>query len=109
MVTGLLGIGVLRYLKFSLNLPLCRKHHWSRMISTVLGVLIIFLGISVVVSGFVFNSYILLYGGIFMVIPGVIVAAVKGTPISIRKLKNPYVWLSGIDKGYLASLPQWTN
>jgi len=102
-------VGVLRYMRVRLVLPLCRKHSLSRGISIALAMLIISLGISVIVSGFMFNSGILLYSGFPVIIAGVVVAAVKGTPISVRKMKNPYFWLSGIDKSFLASLPQWTK
>jgi len=102
-------VGVLRYTRVRLVLPLCRKHSLSRGISIALGMLIIFIGISVVVSGFIFNSGILLYSGFPVIIAGIVVAAVQGSPISVRKMKNPYVWLSGIHKSLLASLPQWTK
>ena len=101
--------GVLSYTRFRLKLPLCRKHNLSRALSIVLGMFIIFAGISIVVAGFGLDSGILLYGGFPVIIAGFVVAAVKGGPLSVRKMRSPYFWLSGIDKSYLAPLPPWTK
>lgn len=100
-------IGYRRWTRFTLGLPLCIKHHLSRAASIVLGMLIIFIGIGVVVASFGYNLGMLLYVGFLVIISGFVVAAVKGSPISVQKIEEPYFWLRGIDESYLASLPQW--
>jgi hypothetical protein len=100
-------IGYRRWTRFTLGLPLCRKHNLSRAASIVLGMLIIFVGLGVVVAGFGYNLQMLLYVGLIVIISGFVVAAVKGSPISVQKIEEPYFWLRGIDGSYLASLPQW--
>jgi hypothetical protein len=100
-------IGYRRWTRFTLGLPLCRKHNLSRATSIVLGMLIIFVGIGVAVAGFGYNLQLLLYVGLFVIISGFVVAAIKGSPISVHKFEEPYLWLKGIDEDYLASLPQW--
>lgn len=100
-------VGYRQWTRFRLGLPLCRKHNLSRAISIMLGVLIIFVGIGVVVASFVYNLGILLYVGFLLIIAGFVVAAVKGSPISVNKIEEPFFWLKGIDKNYLAPLPQW--
>ena len=100
-------IGYRRWTRFRLGLPLCMKHNLSRAVSIVLGVLIIFAGIGVVVASFGYNLSVLLYVGFLVIIAGFVVAAVKGSPISVQKIEEPFFWLKGIDENYLAPLPQW--
>jgi len=30
-----------------------------------------------------------------------------GDPLSIAKIKEPYIWLKGADESYLSALPKW--
>ena len=99
--------GVFFYRRFTVNLPLCRKHRWRRPLFIGLGIVLIFSGIGVVVAGIGYNLGILYYVGVFMIMAGFVVAAVKGDPISVQKFEGPYLWLRGIDKEYLAALPRW--
>lgn len=99
--------GFLHWKRFTLGLPLCRRHNLGRAISTALGILLIFVGIGLVVASIGYNWALLYYPGFFVLISGFLVVAFKGNPISVQKFDSPYLWLRGIDKDYLAPLPQW--
>ena len=83
------------------------KHNLSRAASIALGIVLIFVGIGVVVASIGYDLTLLYYPGFVLLISGFVVAGVKGSPISVQKFDGPYLWLRGIDKSYLASLPQW--
>ena len=106
LATWLLA-GFLHWKRFTLGLPLCFRHTLGRVVSTALGILLIFVGIGFVVASIGYNRTLLYYPGFFVLISGFLVVAFKGNPISVQKVETNYLWLRGIDKSYLAPLPQW--
>jgi hypothetical protein len=81
---------------------LCRQHH-SRVDSLVTaGNLIRWAGFVLLLYGVYMESILWLPG----LIGSVIGTGLKTTPVlKVARMDDYYVWLSGVDPGYLASLP----
>jgi hypothetical protein len=101
--------GFLHWKEYTLLLPLCAWHNLSRFLAIVLGVLIIFAGVGLIVATLGYNIDLLYYPGVFLIIAGFVVAAFKGSPISIKKFDAPYFRLRGVHKDYLAQLGPWSK
>lgn len=100
-------VGYRSWNRFTIYLPLCALHNFSRGAFVALGVLLIFAGMGAVAAGFGYNRVMLCYIGLFVIIAGFVLTAIKGQPISVQKFNKPLTWLRGISEDYLASLPVW--
>ena len=103
---ALLLFGFVYYKSFNVGLYLCERHFSSRN-RVLLSILLIFGGIVTFSVGY--SSFFLVIAGFVMLAVGFILLAVGGNPVSIVRFEEPYIWLKGVDKEYLSTLPHWTE
>jgi hypothetical protein len=106
---GLLLFGFVYYKTFNVGLYLCERHVSSRRNTLFFSALLIVGGIVGFIVGFQSYSAVLMIAGVVIFAVGCILLTIGGSPVSIARFERPYIWLQGVDKGYLATLPQWTK
>jgi hypothetical protein len=101
-------VGFARYKKVGIEAGLCAAHRARRRQEKLVGVYMLltatvmfFLGIAIQ------GLFALLVGSFILFAVGCIYLAFLGDPLSIAKIKGPYIWLKGADDNYLNALPPW--
>lgn len=104
----MLLVGFARYKKVGVEVGICGVHRARRKQRVLYGVLML---IAAVVMGFlglaVESLFALLIVAFLLFFGACIYLACLDAPLSITKMKEPYIWLKGADESYLTSLPQW--
>ncbi|MDX6692831.1 MAG: hypothetical protein QOF02_434 [Blastocatellia bacterium] len=104
----MLLVGFARYKKVGIEAGLCAAHRARRRQEKLWGVymmlaaaVMFFLGIAIE------GLFALLIGSFILFAVACIYLAFLGDPLSIAKIKEPYIWLKGADANYLNELPPW--
>lgn len=104
-------IGVHVYYPINLEVPLCGRHRAAtdKVFLGLLaaGILLCVLGFfGIQMSAAAMPMYVFISG--FVVLgAAVIYLLVRSDVVSVRKYKDPYLWLSGAHSRYLQQLPDW--
>ena len=106
---GLLLFGFVYYKTFNIGLYLCERHVSSRGNTILVSAMLIVGGIIGFIVGFMSYSAFLMIAGPVLFAVGCILLTIGGSPVSIARFEKPYIWLKGVDKEYLATLPHWTK
>lgn len=94
--------------KASVEVGLCEKHYTGRRTAiAVAWGLVLAAAASIAAGATAVDMGYMVGVGMFLLIAGLIYAAVKTPVVSARKIDKEYVWVNGVCKDYLALLPEW--
>jgi hypothetical protein len=108
-VSGLILI-IIYYIirkKAVLHIGLCEHHRSQRKLGIITGWSSFALGILLFVLAGIYNSGWCALAGIVVFLGGIIAGVVMARLVTPTKIDNQYVWLSGVHRDFLASLPEW--
>lgn len=105
----LLLFGFLSYKTFNVDVVLCEEHLSSRGNVFIVSILMIITGVALFLFGYIYFTSVPLVGGILLLAIGCILTVIGGNPFAIEKAENSKIWLKGVDKNYLSSLPLLKN
>lgn len=105
----LILFGFTRYLKVDVEVGLCAEHRARRTKRVLLGVVAMLASVGLFLLGLEWNTPEMWIGSFIMFIVSCVFLACFNTPVSVAKINEPYIWLSGADEQYLNSLPQWSG
>jgi hypothetical protein len=91
----------------TLYIGLCETHRAQRtrfILGSVIGGLI---GLGLLLVGAAYQSGVLAFTGLVLILTAMILAAVKAPVISTAKIENDFVWVKGANDAFLAELPEW--
>lgn len=104
----MLLIGFARYKKVGVEAGLCAAHRARRRQKTMWAIYIMAAAVVMFFLGIAVEALFALFiVSFFLFFGGCIYLACLGDPLSITKIKEPYIWLKGADDSYLNALPQW--
>lgn len=106
---ALLLFGFVFYKTFRVGVYLCGRHLSTRGKAVVFSTLLIVGGVAAFVFGFSSYSTPLLAAGVAAFAAGCALLTIGGSPVSIERVGQPYLWIKGASREYLAALPRWTN
>lgn len=101
--------GFTRYLKVDVEVGICAAHRAKRTQRALLGTVGLLASVGLFILGLEWNMPEMWIGSFIMFIVSCVFLACFNTPVSVAKIKEPYVWLTGADEQYLSSLPQWSG
>ncbi len=105
----LMLLGFTRYLKVDVEVGLCASHRARRKQRVIWGVIALLASIGMFLLGLERNtSEIWMAAGVLFVASCIFLACLDA-PVTISKIKEPYIWLKGADEQYVNSLPQWSG
>lgn len=105
----LLLFGFLSYKTFNVDVILCQKHLSNRGNVFIVSILMIIAGVVSFIFGYLYFTSMPLVGGVLLSAIGCILMVIGGNPFAIEKTEDSKIWLKGVDKNYLASLPLLKN
>jgi hypothetical protein len=105
-ILGRLGIKLAFYSRrtASINVGLCESHHQTRTFVMIVGGGLIALGLGLGVCIAFTWDYGLAPWAIGITLAGAFVLLLKDT-IQAKRIDEPYIWVKGVDKRFLSSLP----
>lgn len=93
--------------KATLHIGLCEKHRVQRK----WGILVCWLGVlggfAGIIGGAAANNGLVIISGIALLLFGAIYGGITGARVSPAKITKENVWLKGVNKDFLAELPEW--
>ena len=95
--------------KAVLDMGLCEKHREQRHTGLIVGWSGFLGGLALIIAAVYFDSGKLALGGILAIVGGAIYAGVTGVRVSTAKIADNTVWLNGVNRDYLAQLPEWSG
>jgi hypothetical protein len=105
----LILFGFTRYLQVDVEVGLCAEHRARRTKRILCGVVALLASVGMFFLGLEWNMTEMWAGSSIPFIISCFFLACFNTPVSVSKIKEPYVWLAGADEQYLDSLPQWSG
>lgn len=93
--------------KAVVHIGLCERHQLKRKRGIIIGWSSLALGIILCICGPVVNSPWILLLGILVLLAGGITAGVMARTVSATKIEKENVWLSGVNRDFMAGLPEW--
>lgn len=104
----MLLIGFARYKKVGIEAGLCAVHRAKRKQKKMRGVYMMAAAAVMFFLGIVVEALFMLTVASFIIFFGsCIYLACIGDPLSVAKIKEPYIWLKGADDTFLNALPAW--
>lgn len=95
--------------KAALYIGLCETHRVRRKRGIIICWLSVITGLAMIIGGGVGNSGFVIVPGIVLFIGGMIYGGVTGARISAAKITQDNVWIKGVNKDFLAELPEWSG
>jgi hypothetical protein len=95
--------------KAIVHIGLCDKHRVRRKWGIVMCWLGVLGGLGMIVGGAIGGSGIVALLGVVLLLGGAIYGGLTGAGISATKITRENVWLKGVNKDFLAELPEWSG
>jgi len=95
--------------KAKIDIPLCKKHSSRRKICILVTWVLSLTSIALIIGGIATEIWILVTIGTLLFVGGMIYAAIVTPVISTRKIDKEYIWLNGVCKEFLDTLPEWVK
>jgi len=89
------------------ELGLCDDHMTKRRRNILVTWLVILLGVGGFVLAVIFEENTFLLAGILSIFAGIIYGVVTLRIVTPVRIDDKFAWLKGVNKDYLAELPQW--
>jgi hypothetical protein len=93
----------------TLHIPLCERHRVRRIQGIIACWVGVLTGIGLLIGAASKDSGIMACVGVVLFLGGAIFGAVTGAKVSPVKITNDNIWLKGVNKDFLAGLPEWTG
>ena len=93
----------------TVHMGVCEEHRAKRRSRLRFGSFLIVLCLLLLVFGVGNETPALIFIGIFGTFGAIIFTAVSAQFVTVKKIDERFVWLNGVDKGYLARLPEWNG
>jgi hypothetical protein len=95
--------------KAIVHIGLCDKHRVRRKWGIVVCWIGVLGGFGMIISGAVGGAGIVALIGIVLLLGAAIYGGITGARISAARITKENVWLKGVNKDFLAELPEWTG
>ena len=93
--------------KATIEVGLCDVHLSKRKTSILITWLVVTLSAALIITGIGMDTTPLIPAGILVFVGGLIYGACSATVVTARRIDKEYIWLNGVCKDYLESLPEW--
>lgn len=103
-IVGLILYFILRK-RVTVYIGLCEAHLNRRRIGVITGLSLFMLGLITFFGALTNENFPLALPGLLFVLVGIIVMALTWRVVSASKIQEPYVWVKGIHRDFLETLP----
>jgi hypothetical protein len=93
--------------KAALDIGLCPRHRNMRKWSFILGWGGFVGGVGLIIYGATAGYGWVIFGGVLLILAGIICGVILGARVSAAKITPNNVWLRGVNRDFLAGLPDW--
>lgn len=93
--------------KAVLHVGLCPRHRSQRQLGIILCCIGFFGGIGLIIYGVMASYGWVIFGGVLLLLAGIICGIVMGARVSAAKITTSNVWVRGVNREFLAGLPDW--
>lgn len=93
----------------TLHIGLCETHRARRKQGIIVGWTGALAGIGLIIGAVSAGSGIMGLAGAALLLGAMIYGAVTGAGVNPAKITKDYIWLKGVNREYLADLPEWTG
>jgi hypothetical protein len=102
--------GFVRYLKVGVEVGLCVNHREQRRQKAIRGGVLLAASVALFLLSIVMDMNVFLIAvSLLLFFGSLIFLATVGAPVSVAKIKEPYIWLKGADEEFLNTLPAWNG
>jgi GYF domain 2 len=111
LLTGLLGaiVALIVRKRARVKIGICNTHLLQRRIALAIGWMGSLAGIGLLIGGVKYGRASLILIGLFLFLGALIYGVAKAPVVSANRIDPKYVWLKGVCRQYLDTLPEWKD